>query len=287
MIISNIYNLPEAVYNTLVEAKPPVPGRYSVTDLINAPLQRILKMKHWPELTQDVSDMLWLLLGKATHYVLEHGAPESAIAEEKLTIPWSDTIVVGVADLYHNYTVEDYKITSVYAFLLGDKPEWERQLNIYAWIYRQLGFDVYDLLIRAILRDWVKTKALKDAEYPPIPFQTVRVPLWDASQASTYVEERIALHRAAEDTMDAPCCTDEERWAKPTTYAVMKKGNKRAARVLDSMDAAETWAVLNLDAKDKYEIQERAGEFTKCASYCLVRDVCPHNPYRDKQEEAA
>ena len=30
--------------------------------------------------------------------------------------------------------VVDYKVTSVWSLLLGEKPEWEKQLNTYAWL---------------------------------------------------------------------------------------------------------------------------------------------------------
>jgi hypothetical protein len=278
----NAYNLPQSFVNVLSRNKLPVKGRYSVTDLIGPPLPRILKMKHWDALTEDIADKLWMLLGSSVHYILEKGSPDNSLSEEKIETQKDGITIVGMSDLYHNKKLEDYKVTSIYSFLLGDKPEWENQLNLYAWIYRvALAFEVDGLNIHAILRDWVKSKAMNDPDYPPIPFQTIAVPLWESERAEHYVGERIALHRAAEEHGYAPCCTDEERWARPTTYAVVKKGNKRAARVLDNMDEAEQWAAINM--KDKYNIQERPGEYTKCASYCLVREVCEYNPYRKGQ----
>ena len=65
MKITNKHNLDESIYNTLSRVYPPVPNRYSVTDLVNPPLMRYLREKHWNELEQDASDMLWMLLGKA------------------------------------------------------------------------------------------------------------------------------------------------------------------------------------------------------------------------------
>jgi hypothetical protein len=174
--------------------------------------------------------------------------------------------------------ISDIKVTSVYSFLLGEKPEWINQLNVYAWCYGKIGFNVSALRIDAILRDWMRSKTLRDPDYPPIPFMTVDIPIWDWPDAEQYIHDRVALHLEAERTMTAPVCTDEERWGKPTTYAVIKKGNKRAARVLDSMEAAQDWADFNIGGK--YEIQERPGSYTKCESYCLVRGICEHNPYK-------
>lgn len=285
MKITNAHSLPEAVYNVLfLPGTPPIKGRYGVVDLCGAPLPRILKMQHWEEIEEDVSDKLFMLLGSSVHYVLEKGAPDSALAEEKLIVNHKGVYIVGVTDLYHNSIIEDWKVVSVFSFLLGDKPEWERQLNCYAWLLGELEFPVTGLRINAILRDWMKNKALRNPDYPAIPFQMVQVPLWEPDKASAYVEERIALHRAAEDTMTAPCCNDEERWAKPTTYAVMKKGNKKASRVLETREEAETWADFNLFCK--FEIVERPGEYTRCQSYCVSRAVCQYNPYREEQKVA-
>ena len=58
----------------------------------------------------------------------------------------------------------DYKVTSVWAVIFG-KIEWERQLNCYAWLFRQkkenIGKSVGSLKICAILRDWNRRDARK------------------------------------------------------------------------------------------------------------------------------
>jgi hypothetical protein len=279
MQITNQHNLPETIVNVLSQGshKPKI-GRYGVSDLIGAPLVRILKIKHWDELEQDVGDMMWLLLGKSVHYILEGGAPLEGIAEEKMVLPFGNVVVVGVPDLWHNEIVNDYKITSVFSFLLGDKPEWERQLNVYAFMYYMNNFKVSGLKINAILRDWMKSKADREEDYPPIPFMSVDVPLWDTDKQRQYIIDRIELHSLAEACSDAPICTPEERWERPTTYAVMKNKNKRAERVLTTEQAAKDWIDLAGDEKAKYDIVMRPGESVRCTSYCVVRDVCPVNP---------
>ena len=279
MQITNQHNLPETIFNVLSQGNhKPIFARYSVSDLIGAPLVRILKMKHWDELQQDIGDMMWLLLGKSVHYILEKGAPDESLAEEKMVLPYGDVTIVGVTDLYHNKVIEDWKITSVYSFLLGDKPEWERQLNCYRFLYTPLCLPVVGLKINAILRDWMKSKAEREDDYPAIPFVSVDVPLWDLDTLQKYIADRVSLHEESERVMEAPICTPEERWERPTTYAVMKKGNKKAARVLASEQAAKDWIDLAGDSNAKYDIEERKGESVRCASYCVVRDVCPVNP---------
>lgn len=199
------------------------------------------------------------------------------LSEEKLMAEVFHVPIKGRPDLYANQTVEDYKITSVFSFLLGEKQEWENQLNVYAWLFRKVGFLVNALRINAILRDWMKSKAMFDAEYPQIPFYTVPVKLWTPERSQAYVEERVTLHKMFPMTP----CTPEERWQKPTTWAVKKAGGDRALRggVQDSEKAAQKFMTEYLDKKEnkkaKLEIEYRPGGFTKCEEYCIVADHCP------------
>ena len=131
-----------------------------------------------------------------------------------------------------------------------------------------------------MLRDWMKSKAAQDPHYPPIPFMSVDVPLWNIDMQRLYITERCELHSLAEATSEAPMCSPEERWERPTTWAVIKKGNKRAARVLESEQAAKDWIDLAGETNAKYEIELRPGESIRCKDYCLVREVCQFNPYK-------
>jgi len=269
MNLTNHYGLPDAMINVMNSFHRPVEGRISVTELIGAPLVRQLRMGHWDELEEDASDRLWALLGQSVHYALEKGAPPDSLEEERLEIKINDITVSGRSDLWHNGVIEDYKVTSVYAFLLGDKPEWERQLNVYGYMWAMNGFDVTGLKIRAILRDWVKSKARLNDGYPNIPFHTIDVPLWSMVETENYIHERLRLHFAPPLE-----CTPEEKWTRPTTYAVVKKGAKKASRVFDTKEKAEAYA------KGGYEIVERPGMDVRCEEYCQVRAFCP---YRRKE----
>lgn len=277
MKITNKHNLDESIYNTLSRVYPPVPNRYSVTDLVNPPLMRYLREKHWNELEQDASDMLWMLLGNSVHYALEKGAPSDALSEEKITIELGNVTIAMRVDLWHKGIVKDYKITSVYSFLLGDKPEWETQLNLYGWGYQLKEREVKGLEVLAILRDWQKNKTI-EKDYPKIPFITNKIPQWPIKKAEEYAVNWI------KNIESPPICSNEEKWTKPTTWAVMKKGKKRAVRVLGSEEEAYEYMGAKKPSDEKWDIQERPGEFTRCKKYCFVKDVCPFNIYKLKNE---
>jgi hypothetical protein len=121
--ILNPNNLPQA----LVNAASPEEGhtydkdRYSITDLIGSPWQRHLKMKHSGEVEVDVEDMTWLLMGKAFHLLMEKHSPKDAVAEHKIVINYKDVTLVGIPDLYHNGTLYDFKVTSVWSMMLNKR----------------------------------------------------------------------------------------------------------------------------------------------------------------------
>ena len=164
----------------------------------------------------------------------------------------------------------DWKVTSVYSFLLGEKPEWEAQLNCYKWLYEQNGFDVHKLQIVAILRDWMKSRAESENDYPKCAVMTVDIPMWSPMDTVTYIHERVRLHQEAYNNDDGSLtlCSAEERWEKPTTYAVKKVENKRARRVFQERGDAED------EVRDGEELVVRPGRSVRCESYCKAMPFC-------------
>lgn len=273
MKITNKFGLPKVMFDVLSKVYPQKPNRLSVTRLIDSPYLNKLLMKHWDELEEDVSDRLWALLGKSVHYVLEKGADLNSFAEEKLEIQMGDITIVGVTDNYHEKIISDYKVTSVWHWILGDGKDYENQLNCNAWLWRKKGFEVTGLVVHAILRDWQRSKTGED--YPPIPFATRQIPLWTFEKQEEYITNRIMFHLQ----IDPMPCTPEERWEKKPTFAVMKKGRKSALRVLNTFDLANNWFAENVPEKEVKicTIEKRKGSCIRCESYCPVRNICPAN----------
>ena len=283
MIITNKHNIPEALYNVIVKGLyKPVATTMRVTELINAPLVKELTIKYWDKIEVDVSEYLFSILGQAVHYILEQGAPDDALGEERISGAFVHGTVTGKSDLYHKRGIEDWKITSVFSFLLGVKDEWEAQLNVYKRIWELNHFPVDTLKINAILRDWMRSKAKFDTSYPQIPFLSYRVTAWDVEKADKYINERFVIHKAGSSE-----CTPHEKWERPTTFAVMKGTNKRASRVLDTEKEAKAYIenVKDEKVKDQLIIELRKGECVKCADYCTPRKFCPYNIYNKEGEK--
>lgn len=249
----------------------------SVTTLIQPPKIRVLSKRHRDEITEDVADCIYRLVGSNTHYILERMENKDALQEERINIECNGWTISGKADLYETEIIYDYKNTSVWAVINGVKPEWANQLNCYAHGYRDAGFPVKGLAIIAILRDWSKFKAKEKGDYPAKQVVTLPIPLWKPEKAQAYIEGRVSLHQAAEKLADddIPECTPEGRWERPTKYAVVKGQNKGAWRVVDSLDEAEKLkAKIEESSGNEYRIDTRPGESVRCINYCSCCDYC-------------
>jgi hypothetical protein len=275
MHLTNRLNLPLPIVRAVEHDPYTQDGHISVTELIQPPRIRQLLTRHRDNISIDVADRIWPLLGSSVHYILERAAVDNALQEERLSMDVLGWTVTGKPDLYYNRTIFDFKVTSVYAILDGVKSEWESQLNLYAELLRSHTFKVEYLAIIAILRDWSKFGGQRSHDYPETQSIILPVTLWDPIDAGMYLEERVTVHQEAERLADddLPVCTKEERWEKETQYAVTKRGNKKASRLLPTLEEAEVWARDNM--KDKpFEIVCRPGESVRCRSYCDCSNYC-------------
>lgn len=267
MNLTNVYELPEALVRAIKNDPYTGGGDISVTKLIDSPQVRVLRKQYGHAVVEDVSDRIWSLLGQAVHTILERAGDEEHVkVEERLyaeVLGWKVSGQYDRMDL-HGTTLDDYKVTSTYT--VEGKIEWERQLNCLRWLAVQNGYKVEKLRIIAILKDWKKSKAKIDPNYPQVPVAVVNVPVWDLAETALYIEERVALHQAAEEG-DVPECTDEERWFSGTKFALMKKGGKRAIKLFERKDEIG-------DIPDGTFIEERPGIYRRCADYCEVSGFC-------------
>jgi hypothetical protein len=285
MILTNKYNLPDIIVRAIGESYPPQIGKVAVTALIDSPLIRYLKIKHWEQIEEDVSDRLWALLGQAAHTVIQRGRPHDARAEEYVKLPVNGMIVSGRSDLIIGHELIDLKVTSVYSFLLGEKESWVRQLNVYNFMANYLGIKIESAKIYGILRDWSEMKQYGNDDYPPIPFFEQEIELWPLDKTQKYIEERVNLHKRADAILQegghimtpssALLCTSADRWLRPTTYAVMKGKNVKATRVLASFDEAQQWMIDEGKTDKKLHIVERPGQAVRCERFCNLKPFCP------------
>lgn len=270
MQITNLTKLPEPLVKAVSQKRAPLHAQISVTELINPPQMRALMLKHWSELTEDASERIWATMGQLMHKLLEEHGRESEghLIEHTLSSEVEGFTVTGTLDLYRRDGVlTDYKFVSVWTTIDGVKREWEQQLNLYAELLRRHGYAVTRLEIVAIYRDWSKMRA-QDSSYPKSQVKVFEVPLWSEDVAAKFLEERVRLHKLAEEGAFIECSA-EERWERSTKYALMKRGRKSAIRLFDTHEAA-TVAVSQSD----HYIETRPGASIRCEAYCSVAAFC-------------
>jgi len=296
VIITNKHGLPESLVSA-VRNDPYSPGDsdITVTSLIGPPQIRVLNKKHADEIEEDAIDRIWSLLGQAVHTILER-ADDLAIKEKRLYADIAGWKVGGQLDrlaYLPDGTLEDYKVTSAWTHVFGNKIEWEQQLNCLALLLFINGYPVKRLQVTAIYRDWSKSKALQDKGYPQAQVGMLKIPMWSHEKAIQYIHGRVLIHQDADDGEVLPC-TDKERWLRGTTWAVMKKGRKRALRVYPTREQCVAWCyehghVLKAKGKESLAnnitIEHRPGTYMRCESYCSVAKFCPQ--WRRKNERRA
>jgi hypothetical protein len=286
MKITNVTGLPEPIVNALLEDDyTKGPSNRSITQLIDSPRVRIIRAEHPSALVEDVSEQMWRVLGKAVHKIFEDATGGAFLPEERLYLEHDDWIISGAIDIQESVDersckLADYKCTSVWSVIHG-KIEWERQLNAYAWLVRKSkGQAVTELSIVTVLRDWQRREAEKREDYPVAPIVIVPVKLWTEEEQDNYMAERISIHQHAEFERitggELPPCSDSERWMKQTTYAVKKKGNKRAINGGIKDSEAEAIKLIEDKGYEKTHIIEtRPGEPTRCVgNYCGIAGIC-------------
>lgn len=282
MKYTNTLGLPDAIVQAVIAFDSMYDGGQSditVTSMIGSPRKRILTKRYWDSIEVDIADRLFALQGGAIHLVLEQ-QHVSDLQEVRLHARYNGWSWSGKLDNYVliDGILQDYKHTSVWPFMFGGKDEWEAQCNLNCYLLIENGYNVRQLQIVGLLRDWSASKFLQQQGngYPPKPMIVYPVKMWSKEQVETYIHSRITAHQKAEQGPVLPDCTYEERWASERTIAVMKGENKTATKLFTGDNADEMAAeFINLH-KDggKMKAVERPSVYRRCEQYCDVAPFC-------------
>jgi hypothetical protein len=285
---TNNQNIPEeiirAVHN---DSYSKGASTMSVTGLLAPPRIRLLKEEHDSEISVDVSNEIWKLLGQSVHTILERAneGNEDTITEERMFAKVNGWTISGQTDSISlgTNTLKDYKVTSVWSVISAMKDgkiEWEQQLNCYDWLLRQNypEISIDQLNIITINRDWSKNQMLRSGDdYPKAPVSVIPITKWSEEEQEEFIKQRVSIHQDAEAdyliSKTLPLCSDAEVWRRKDAYRVMKKGRKSALRVLDTQELADEF-VDGHDDKKILNIEFLKGEAIRCKDYCDVAEFC-------------
>ena len=295
MKITNKSNLPKVIERAVINDPYDSSGsNISTTRLIAPPRIRVLEMRNWDLIEDDVSNRIFSLLGQSVHHILERSKLKVDLAErrlfykdDKITNGWT---LSGQFDLLSRQgDLTDFKVTSAWAALdalTNGKDEWENQLNVLDFLCRKnqktltrykKEVKVKSLNIMAILRDWSKLKVMQSDNYPRKQVVMIPIRRWSEEEQENYVQERIKLHQDAEKSDQLPLCTAKERWRKEDSYALMLDNRKTAKRVLPTREEMDKYMKENKYVEGQgCKVVFRAGEDVRCQHYCSVNQFCSH-----------
>ena len=295
MKITNKSNLPKVIERAVINDPYDSSGsNISTTRLIAPPRIRVLEMRNWDLIEDDVSNRIFSLLGQSVHHILERSKLKVDLAErrlfykdDKITNGWT---LSGQFDLLSRQgDLTDFKVTSAWAALdalTNGKDEWENQLNVLDFLCRKnqktltrykKEVKVKSLNIMAILRDWSKLKVMQSDNYPRKQVVMIPIRRWSEEEQENYVQARIKLHQDAEKLDQLPLCTAKERWRKEDSYALMLDNRKTAKRVLPTREEMDKYMKENKYVEGQgCRVVFRAGEDVRCQHYCSVNQFCSH-----------
>jgi len=278
MRINNKLGLPKPFVSAVEREYQYKDKQYSVTTLLKDIREILLTRRHHNEIEQDVADMIWLILGTAVHKVLEDSQEDYAEFKEE---HFAEEVengykLSGQADLFNieTQTVTDYKTCSVWKVINDDWEDYKKQLLMYAWAFKKMGFTVTKGEIVAVIKDHSKTKAKIDKSYPqyPVTRKSFKFGDNDFEEIESFIKNKFKEIEKYESVPDneLPVCSLEARWNDGDKYAVKKKGNKKATRVYDNINDAKE----HLKKDENMELEIRKGEDKKCLEYCSCCEFC-------------
>lgn len=264
--------------------------KISTTTLPRAPRQRILYERHSHRVWVDPISNFWKLYGNLIHLLLEQHGGIGNIVEKRigLNLEVGDTMVHlhGKPDWYgtEERKETDYKFTSVWSYICGDHEEHKAQLNVNAFLLRNvLGQKVEALQNLYMFRDWKKQDAARIPNYPKEQVLVVPCEVWTDERVLEYIRDRISAHIENNPRKDEDLtpCTPEERWEAEPLFKIIKinpkTGEPQKVSKYRSRDKkeCEDWVEVETKKKDeKFIIRESKGFPKKCAEFCEISRYC-------------
>ena len=182
--------------------------------------------------------------------------------------------VTGEWDEYKitDYTISDRKTASVWKWRNNDWADYTAQVNLYALLAEKYGFEVNKLQLYVLFKDFSDTEKLREANYPPARHVRIEVPLWPKEQREEYLINRIEEHIK----FPYRYCTQKERWQNDSKWAVMKRNQPRAIRLLDTKDELHAYCIeKGILLNGEHYIEERPANPKRCNEWCPVKPWCP------------
>lgn len=307
MVITNKHNLPPHVVRVLTEGmRPPERNTVHVTELIDDIHRRSMSLQHYGHQTFDASDMMWAMLGKMGHKVMEQDPSIVSEYNVKLTFGYDSGInsvtrlrsksidrkpapdeiaLTGTVDAYDpvTKTLYDNKFvthTAITSNPSDGKKVWRDQLTVYKYMLNQVGITVRQAYIIAFIRNMTVYDALKH-DMPDSNIVPVQIELPTMRECEEYVFDRLnemaSLTFEGKETTE---CSQENRWnrSKYRAFVPTKPGAKNPWKSIGTFDTEHeaVQALDNANAMQSGTVEEIEGKDIRCINYCQYKEFCDY-----------
>lgn len=259
--------------------------------------------------TLDVSDLIASRLGHTIHDGIEKawkhdyassmrklGYPEKLIQrikinpeqveagdlpiylEQRTEKEFMGYAITGKFDMILEGVLQDFKSTSVYSMIFGDKDEdYRLQGSIYRWLNPE-KVTADHMVINFIFTDWSRAEAKRKPDYPQQRVLPHRIELYSIEEIEEWMRQKIMALEAAADLPEEelPFCSDKELWRGDTVwkyYSDPKKAEDPNARSTKNCSSASEAAAYRASKGGKGVIIEVPGKVKAC-SYCPAFPIC-------------
>lgn len=183
--------------------------------------------------------------------------------------------ISGKFDLVLGGVLQDYKSTSVWAWIMGSKDEdYCLQGSLYRWLHRDKITGDH-INIQFIFTDWSAAQARQQPDkYPQQRVKQHTVRLMSLEETEAWIRSKITAIQTSHALSEAeiPQCTDKELWRSNSVYKYFKdpaKTNGRSTRNFPTLAEANAFRA----EKGVGTVVTVKGKVKACG-YCPAFDIC-------------
>ena len=226
--MKNKYNLSKIDYEWLSRDTYDHDDSISATTLLK-PIREIIAIKNCSDqLTIDIADKIWAVVGTACHAMREQIDYPGLQKEKRFYSKINGVKISGKFDtldaLKHfpclpnnngrgfELVINDLKTTTVWNIKKGNFIDWTQQLSIYKLILYHNKINTYDWgVISALIRDWTYSDEQKIAgcQLQNIPLELM--PMEETHQLIEWKIDNIKPYLECADINTMPLCSENDR----------------------------------------------------------------------------
>lgn len=182
--------------------------------------------------------------------------------------------VSGKFDFVSDGRVEDFKTTSVFTYMNGNKTnDYKIQGSIYRWLNPDIiTQDTMD--IQFLFTDWSAAQARANPKYPPSQFAHKSINLMSIEQTDQFIKSKLSELKRFENSpeKDLPPCSDDELWRSDPTWKYYKNPEKTTRSTKNFDNKQEAYIRLAEDGNVGL-VKEVPGKVLAC-KYCAAYPIC-------------